>query len=217
MQWIYRRYCTFVFFLWEFSFTDTDDSQDSRGREGTNFCSTRSRTFRQLFATLHVRWLSHIFNRNACIYQTATRWNFTTLSNYHFIDWWCEVSYPLLHFLTPCPRPIPPPHPPFLLMFMVQNFMQIRNYIKTWSEKQQKSGHWSLKFCNFYSFFGHQNSSKLAFHMFRNWKPGFIALFLNMLIFQRLFKGMHLTSMSIYCASIWRNRQSHMFYEISVL
>ena len=35
--------------------------------------STRSRTFRHLFATLHVRWLSHIFNRIACIYQTATR------------------------------------------------------------------------------------------------------------------------------------------------
>ena len=28
-----------------------------------------------LFATLHVIWLSHIFNRIACIYQTATRWD----------------------------------------------------------------------------------------------------------------------------------------------
>ena len=37
--------------------------------------STRSRTFRNLFATLHVRWLSHVFNRSACIYQTATRWD----------------------------------------------------------------------------------------------------------------------------------------------
>ena len=37
--------------------------------------STRSRTFRHLFATLHVRWLSHIFNCTACIYQTATRWD----------------------------------------------------------------------------------------------------------------------------------------------
>ena len=37
--------------------------------------STRSRTFRHLFATLHVRWLSHIFNRTACIYQTATWWD----------------------------------------------------------------------------------------------------------------------------------------------
>ena len=37
--------------------------------------STRSRTFRHLCATLHLRWLSHIFNCNACIYQTATRWD----------------------------------------------------------------------------------------------------------------------------------------------
>ena len=36
---------------------------------------TRSQTFRRLFATLHVRWLSHIFNRSACIYQNATRWD----------------------------------------------------------------------------------------------------------------------------------------------
>ena len=35
--------------------------------------STRSRAFRHLFATLHVRWLSHILI--ACIYQTATRWD----------------------------------------------------------------------------------------------------------------------------------------------
>ena len=67
------------FFLSGFSFTDTDNSQDSRGREGTilfhSTTSTRSQTLRHLFATLHVRWLSHIFNRNACIYQTATRWD----------------------------------------------------------------------------------------------------------------------------------------------
>ena len=62
-------------------FTDTDDSQDSREREGDHLLfhattSTRSRTLRHLFATLHVRWLSRIFNRNACVYQTATRWVF---------------------------------------------------------------------------------------------------------------------------------------------
>ena len=37
--------------------------------------STRSWTFRHLFAILHVRWLSHIFNRTACIYQAAARWD----------------------------------------------------------------------------------------------------------------------------------------------
>ena len=51
-----------------------------QGRGGDHFLlhsttSTRLRTFRYLFATLYVRWLSHIFNRTACIYQIATRWD----------------------------------------------------------------------------------------------------------------------------------------------
>ena len=37
--------------------------------------STCSRTFRHLCGTLYVRWLSHIFNRITCVYQTATRWD----------------------------------------------------------------------------------------------------------------------------------------------
>ena len=37
--------------------------------------STRSWTFRHLFATLHVRRLSHTFNCNTCIYQTAIWWD----------------------------------------------------------------------------------------------------------------------------------------------
>ena len=85
-----------------FSFTDTDNSQDSREREGTilfhSTTSTRSRTFRHLFATLHMGWLSHIFNRNACIYQTAYSMWFTTSSNYYFIDWWCDVDFCLFAF-----------------------------------------------------------------------------------------------------------------------
>ena len=60
-----------------FSFKDTDDSQDGRGDHrlflSTTF--TRSQTFRFFFATLHVRWLSRIFNRTACKYQNATRWD----------------------------------------------------------------------------------------------------------------------------------------------
>ena len=72
------------FFLSGFSFTDTDVSQDSRGREGTIFfffhstTSNFSRTFTHLFTTLLVRWLSHIFNRSACIYQTATWWDLSS-------------------------------------------------------------------------------------------------------------------------------------------
>ena len=98
----------YIFFLSGFSFTNTDDSQVSRGREGTFFffhstTSTRSRTFRHLFTTLHVRWLSLIFNRNACIYQTATRWDVppygitiwlidVTLS-FCLSTWWFDSSF----------------------------------------------------------------------------------------------------------------------------
>ena len=49
-----------------------------QGKGGGHFfstTSTRSRAFRHLFATLHVIWLSHIFNRTACFYQTATPWD----------------------------------------------------------------------------------------------------------------------------------------------
>ena len=89
--------CIFLFFPSGFSFTGTDDSQDSRGREGTIFLfhsttSTHLRTLRHLFATLHVKWLSRIFNRNACVYQTAAQWD---LPPYRIaiwlIDWWCNV------------------------------------------------------------------------------------------------------------------------------
>ena len=85
------------FFLSRFSFTDTDDSQDSRRREGTIFLfhyttSPRSRTLRHLFATLHVRWLSRVFNRNACVYQTATRWDLPPYRiTIRLIDWWYNV------------------------------------------------------------------------------------------------------------------------------
>ena len=66
--------------------------------------STHSRTFRHLFATLHVRWLSHIFNRTACIYQAATQWDLppyritiwltddVTLS-FCLFTWWFDYSF----------------------------------------------------------------------------------------------------------------------------
>ena len=73
-------FSSIFFFLLGFSFTDTGESQDSRERGGDHFLfhsttSTTSRIFRHLFATLHVRWLSHVFNCTACIYQTATQWD----------------------------------------------------------------------------------------------------------------------------------------------
>ena len=88
------------FFIYQGFLSRKLTTRRTAGEEGNHllFHSTTStclRTFRHLFATLHVRWLSHIFNRNACIYQTATRWDFTTLSNYHLIDWCCEVNFSL--------------------------------------------------------------------------------------------------------------------------
>ena len=62
--------------------------QQGKGGDHLLFHSTTctlSWTFRNLFATSQVRWLSHIFNRNACIHQTATRWDLPP--NYNLIDW----------------------------------------------------------------------------------------------------------------------------------
>ena len=53
---------------------------------------TCSRTLTHLFSTLHVKWVSRIFNRNACVFQIAIRWD---LPPYRItiwvIDWWCNV------------------------------------------------------------------------------------------------------------------------------
>ena len=63
----------FYFFLSGFSFTDTDDSQDSRGREGTIFYSTLPlppvHEHSDIYLQLCMWDDYHIFNRNACIYQ----------------------------------------------------------------------------------------------------------------------------------------------------
>ena len=50
--------------------------------------SSRSSTLRHLFATLHVRWQSRIFDRNACVYQT---YHLIELSFDWLIDWWWNV------------------------------------------------------------------------------------------------------------------------------
>ena len=108
-QAIGSKICIF-FFLSAFSFTDTDDSRDSRGREGTVFYSTlpllhaHEHSDFATFATLHVRWLSHIFNRVTCIYQAATQWDLppyritiwliddVTL-NFCLFTWWFDSSF----------------------------------------------------------------------------------------------------------------------------
>ena len=81
------KWNNFFLYLSGYSFTDTDDSQDSRGRDWTIFIPHyhfHPLTIIQTFATLHVRWLSRIFNCNACIYQTATQW---VLPTYQITVW----------------------------------------------------------------------------------------------------------------------------------
>ena len=80
-----------VFFHRHWQFT----GQQGKGGDHLLFHSTTStcsRTLRHLFATLHVRWLSRIFNCNACIYQTATQWDLPPYSiTIWLIVWWCNV------------------------------------------------------------------------------------------------------------------------------
>ena len=86
-------FSTRVFFHRHWQFT----GQQGKGGDHRLFhstTSTRSPTLRHLFATLHVRWLSHIFNRIACIYQTATRWDLPPYRiTIWLIDWWCNVCF----------------------------------------------------------------------------------------------------------------------------
>ena len=80
-----------------------------QGKGGDHFLfysttSTRSRTFRHLIATLHVRWLSHNSNHTACIYQTATLWDFPpywisirliddVILIFCLFTWWFEFGF----------------------------------------------------------------------------------------------------------------------------
>ena len=55
----------------------------------TSICSGM---FKHLFTILHVRWLSRVLNRNACVYQTATRWDLILYwISIGLNDWWCNV------------------------------------------------------------------------------------------------------------------------------
>ena len=56
--------------------------------------STRSRTFRYLFVTLHVR--SHIFNHTVCIYQIATRWDAPL---YRITLWFIDMTLSFVFYL----------------------------------------------------------------------------------------------------------------------
>ena len=74
----YVRYINF-FFQGFLSQTLTIHRTAGKKEDHVPFLSTTStRTFRHLFATLHAKWLPHIFNRIACNYQATTRWDVTS-------------------------------------------------------------------------------------------------------------------------------------------
>ena len=84
LQWKVFFFCQgFLHWHWRF--------KGQQGKEGDHLLfhsttSTRSLILRHLFATLHVRWLSRIFNRSACVYQSGTRWDlppYRTYIDYH--------------------------------------------------------------------------------------------------------------------------------------
>ena len=78
---VYMLFLSLLFFSIRVFFHGHWRLTGQQGKGGNNdflfhfTTSTRSRTFRRLFATLHVRWLSLIFNRTACVYQIATQWD----------------------------------------------------------------------------------------------------------------------------------------------
>ena len=79
-----------LFFPLEFSFTDTEDSQDSKGREGPSFIPlyhfhplTKSQTFICNFAC---EMIITYFQSHRLYLPDCYSMRFTTLSNYHLID-----------------------------------------------------------------------------------------------------------------------------------
>ena len=80
-----------VFSLSGFSFTGTDDSQDSRGREETIFYSTLPLPPAHEHWDIYLQFCMwddyHVFLIASLCLLGCYSMRFTTLSNYHLIDW----------------------------------------------------------------------------------------------------------------------------------
>ena len=99
------------FFLSGFSFTDTDDSQDSRGREGQSFIPLyhfHPLTNIDTFILQLCIWDDHHIFLIACVYQTATRsdlppygitiWLIDRWCNVCLFTWWTDTRFLLQRF-----------------------------------------------------------------------------------------------------------------------
>ena len=89
-----------IFFLSGFSFTDTGNSQDSRGRKGTVFYSTLTLPPTHKHSGIYLQLCTwddyYIFLIATLVFTRLQLMIFTTLSNYYFIDWWCDVDFRLI-------------------------------------------------------------------------------------------------------------------------
>ena len=77
-KWAFQKNEKVLFFPIGLSGFFSQTGEQQKGGNHLLYHSTTSicpRTFRYLFTALHVRWLLHIFNRNAFICNTATRWD----------------------------------------------------------------------------------------------------------------------------------------------
>ena len=88
----------FFFFLSGFSFTDTDDLQDSRGREGPSFIPlyySHPLTNIQIFICNFACEMTVTYFSSHRLYLPPDCYSmrFTTLANYHLIDWWCDINF----------------------------------------------------------------------------------------------------------------------------
>ena len=91
----------FFFFLSGFCFTDTDDSQDSRGREGIIFYSTlplplaheQSDIYLQLcmWYDYHIFLIATLVFTRLLLDDILPPYRITI----YLIDWWCEVCFSL--------------------------------------------------------------------------------------------------------------------------
>ena len=94
-------WANFFFFFLHHGYLSQTLTVHRAAREGGNHLlfhsntSTHSRKLRHLFATLHVRWISRIFNCNACVYQTATQWDLPPyqVATIWLIDWLCNAFF----------------------------------------------------------------------------------------------------------------------------
>ena len=71
--------CFHLFFFYQSFLSSTLTTQrtaeEGRGPSFIPLFHFQSLTSIKTFAILHMRWLTHIFNRTTCIYQTATQWD----------------------------------------------------------------------------------------------------------------------------------------------